>query len=112
MPLYDYTLKDGRTVTLYRPMSRADEPVTGAELADNGYPDAPSTALIPSRRHTVPDRVALAQFKSNPHSQPNQVLAGYRKMEEQGKLKSRFTAEQVKQAWATEAPADPVLANT
>jgi hypothetical protein len=109
MPLYDFTLSAGRVVTLYRPMAEMDRPVTAGEIRENGHelPELPDGRVLPAVRSRVPDRVALVQFKRDPHSQANQVLAGYREAEAKGKFKSSYTPEQIKRAWSDDRPQAP-----
>jgi hypothetical protein len=83
MPVYEYEIPEANaTILLARPVRLRDAPVV-------------------VRRRTVPARVALAQLRHNPQAQGAQVLAGYRRLEERGKLRhSRYTPDQIKRAWA------------
>jgi len=86
MPTYEFVSDAGEVVEEYHPHDKCPRKITR-----NGRP---------FRKVPFPSSVVtFTERAPSPMCQKTQVLNGYKKLEEQGKLRSSFSAKQVKEAW-------------
>ena len=87
MPLYEFEDDQGLgvRVNLIRPIKDMDRPLT-----------------LTLKRRKVPSRISVVGG-AQPATQASEVMAGYYKQEQKNgaRFRSRFTKEQIKNAWST-----------